>query len=167
MEQQEEVDMIQEDDKRALDKENEKDAVDGENAAMDEDFKGEVRVVSKIKGDPFQGSEEEDARGVTSEEEPAQQIAIPEQHAPMDVNEKKLEAGAVTRPTNITVDGARNLKVGFVAPEQQTITRLEYDTFLEKHLKVCVENEMLRAALEKKQARSEISYYNISFCSVM
>jgi hypothetical protein len=59
----------------------------------------------------------------------------------------------------------RRLEVGLVTPSQQIVTRRDYDNLMGKYLKVCVENEMLRAAPSKPQVK-EYTLIRIS-CSVM
>jgi hypothetical protein len=71
----------------------------------------------------------------------------------------------VVRAKDLKLHDEGHLEVGLVAPRQQIVTRRDYDNLMGKYLKVCVENEMLRAAPSKPQVKE---YTLISFsCNVM
>jgi hypothetical protein len=71
----------------------------------------------------------------------------------------------VVRAKDLKLHEEGHLEVGLVAPRQQIVTRRDYDDVMGKYLKVCVENEMLRAAPSKPQVK-EYTLIRIS-CSVM
>ncbi|KAH8792807.1 hypothetical protein F5882DRAFT_399548 [Hyaloscypha sp. PMI_1271] len=71
----------------------------------------------------------------------------------------------VVRAKDLKLHEEGHLEVGLVAPRQQIVTRRDYNNLMGKHMKVCVENEMLRAAPSKPQVKE---YTLIRFsCSVM
>lgn len=76
-----------------------------------------------------------------------------------------VEDCVVVRAKDLKLHDERHLEVGLVTPSQQIVTRRDYDNLMGNYLKVCVENEMLRAAPSKPQVK-EYTLIRIS-CSIM
>jgi hypothetical protein len=77
---------------------------------------------------------------------------------------KLLQDSLIVRPKDLKLDDVGYLEVGLGGPKQH-VTWRQYDNLMGKYLKVCAENEMLRAASPKQQVK-EYTFIRFS-CSVI